>query len=92
MYRFDPVTQRIGAHPAVRAILMTCYALFDRLTPPPLRPDSWHVEIHQFRIETRSGHEGRPTPEDGRTGRSPVLFSQHIPSKSHKDPAALHAD
>jgi hypothetical protein len=60
---FDPVTEATGAHPALRAILVTCHALFDRLTPPPLRPDSWHVEIHQFRIEARSGHEGRPTPE-----------------------------
>jgi hypothetical protein len=60
---FDRVTPAIGAHPALRAILGTCHALFDRLTPPPMRPDFWHVEIHQFRIEARSGHEGRPTPE-----------------------------
>jgi hypothetical protein len=45
------------------AILATCHALFDRLTPPAVRPASWHVEIHQFRIEARPGHEGRPTPE-----------------------------
>jgi len=60
---FDPVTQAIGAHPALRSILTTCHKLFDRLTSPPVRPDFWHVEIHQFRIEARSGHEGRPTPE-----------------------------
>ena len=24
---------------------------------------SWHVEVHQFRIEARSGEQGRPTPE-----------------------------
>ena len=34
-----------------------------RLTPAELRPEAWHVEIHQFRIETRPGQEGRPTPE-----------------------------
>jgi len=45
------------------AILATCYGLFDRLTPPALRPVSWHVEVHQFRIEARTGEEGRPTPE-----------------------------
>jgi len=60
---FDPVTQAIGEHPALRSILTTCHKLFDRLTSPPVRPDFWHVEIHQFRIEARSGHEGRPTPE-----------------------------
>src|SRR5262249_52353111 len=27
------------------------------------RPNSWHVEIHQFRIEALNGQEGRPTPE-----------------------------
>jgi len=60
---FEPVTEAIGAHPALHAILATCHTLFDRLTPPPLRPGAWHVEIHQFRIEARSGQEGRPTPE-----------------------------
>jgi hypothetical protein len=60
---FEPVTDAIGAHPALRAILATCHDLFDRLTPPPVRPTSWHVEVHQFRIEARTGQEGRPTPE-----------------------------
>ena len=60
---FEPVTDAAGAHPALRAILGTCHRLFDRLTPPKLRPASWHVEIHQFRIEARPGREGRPTPE-----------------------------
>lgn len=60
---FEPVTESIGAHPATRAILSTCRMLFDRLTPVPLRPPAWHVEIHQFRIEARLGQEGRPTPE-----------------------------
>ncbi len=60
---FDPVAEAIGAHPALHAILATCHTLFDRLTSPPLRPDSWHVEVHQFRIEARPGQEGRPTPE-----------------------------
>ncbi|HEX6442273.1 MAG TPA: 2OG-Fe dioxygenase family protein [Stellaceae bacterium] len=60
---FEPVTDPAAEHPALRAILGTCYALFDRLTPPPVRPPSWHVEIHQFRIEARAGAEGRPTPE-----------------------------
>src|SRR5438067_4558881 len=60
---FEPVTDAIGAHPALRAILATCHRLFERLTPAAVRPPSWHVEIHQFRIEARPGQEGRPTPE-----------------------------
>lgn len=60
---FEPVAEAIGAHPALGAILTTCRSLFDRLTPPELRPPAWHVEVHQFRIEARSGQEGKPTPE-----------------------------
>jgi hypothetical protein len=60
---FEPVTDAATEHPALRAILATCQALFDRLTPPPVRPPAWHVEIHQFRIEATPGQEGRPTPE-----------------------------
>jgi hypothetical protein len=60
---FEPVTDAIGEHAALRAILATCHTLFDGLTPPAVRPASWHVEIHQFRIEARPGLEGRPTPE-----------------------------
>ena len=60
---FEPVTDRIAAHPALRAILETCHRLFHGLTPETTRPGSWHVEIHQFRIEARAGVEGRPTPE-----------------------------
>jgi hypothetical protein len=60
---FEPVAAAITAHPALAAVLATCHAVFDRLTPTPLRPPCWHVEIHQFRIEARSGAAGRPTPE-----------------------------
>ena len=60
---FEPVAAAVGAHPAMQAILLTCKRLFDRLTPAGMRPESWHVEIHQFRIEVRPGQEGRPTPE-----------------------------
>ena len=60
---FEPVTEAIGAHPAMRAVLTTCRTLFDDLTPADLRPAAWHVELHQFRIEARLGQEGKPTPE-----------------------------
>ena len=60
---FDAVTEPIGSHPALRAILATCRDLFDGVTPAAVRPESWHVEIHQFRIEARTGQSGKPTPE-----------------------------
>ena len=60
---FEPVTDRVAAHPAMIAVLATCHRLFEGLTPAELRPDAWHVEIHQFRIEAHPGKEGRPTPE-----------------------------
>jgi hypothetical protein len=60
---FEPVTDAVARHAALTAILRTSQALFDRVTPDRLRPDAWHVEMHQFRIEARLGEEGRPTPE-----------------------------
>jgi hypothetical protein len=60
---FEPVTDAIGRHPALSAILATCYRLFHGLTPPATRPAAWHVEIHQFRIEANGAEAGQPTPE-----------------------------
>src|ERR1700676_1502898 len=54
---FEPVLDRIAAHPALNAILGTCHNLFNQLTPEQLRPAVWHVELHQFRIEARAGFE-----------------------------------
>jgi hypothetical protein len=60
---FEPVADRIAVHPALRAVLAGCRDLFDQLTAPAERPPSWHVEVHQFRIEAQTGAEGKPTPE-----------------------------
>ncbi len=60
---FEPVTPAIAAHPALHAILRTCFTLFDTSTPAATRPAAWHVETHQFRIEARAGQAGQPTPE-----------------------------
>jgi hypothetical protein len=60
---FEPVAEAVAGHPAMRAILKSCHALFDRMTPTAVRPAAWHVEIHQFRIEARPGENGQPTPE-----------------------------
>jgi hypothetical protein len=60
---FEPVTDAVARHPTLNAILRTSHELFDRMTPAAVRPQAWHVELHQFRIEARPGEAGRPTPE-----------------------------
>ncbi len=56
---FEPVTEPIGAGPTMTTILTFCRQLFGMLS----FANAWQVEVHQFRIEARSGAEGRPTPE-----------------------------
>lgn len=55
---FDPVEPATLDNPVMRSILAFCAALFD-----PGALTTWHVEMHQFRIEARPGEAGRPTPE-----------------------------
>jgi hypothetical protein len=60
---FDPVTDAVAGHPALHAILRFCLEMFGGCTPAETRPQSWHVELHQFRVESRAGEAGQPTPE-----------------------------
>jgi hypothetical protein len=60
---FEPVGAAIGRHRALEAVLETSHALFGRMTPAAYRPEAWHVELHQFRIEAQPGEAGQPTPE-----------------------------
>lgn len=55
---FDPVEAASIALPACRAILDFCADSFD-----PARILTWHVELHQFRIEATPEATGHPTPE-----------------------------
>jgi hypothetical protein len=57
---FEPIAPNIGDGPTMRSILAFCGGLFGRLASGAR---SWHIEVHQFRIEARPGEEGRPTPE-----------------------------
>ncbi len=52
---FDPVTDAIAAHPVTQGVIQAGLDLFG--------PETWHVELHQFRIEARAGEAGPPTPE-----------------------------
>jgi hypothetical protein len=56
---FEPVIEQIGKGATLTTVLTFCGTLFGKLSPV----HTWHVEVHQFRIEARSGQEGRPTPE-----------------------------
>jgi len=56
---FEPVLPAVASGSTMFTTLGFCQALFDRLTPA----QSWHVEVHQFRIEARRGESGQPTPE-----------------------------
>jgi hypothetical protein len=56
---FEPVADSIGAGPAMLTILRFCRTVFGMVSPA----HTWHIEVHQFRIEARGGEEGRPTPE-----------------------------
>ena len=55
---FEPISPDVIAAPAWPRLLSGLAGVFSRL-----RPDAaWHVEAHQFRIDTSDGI-GRPTPE-----------------------------
>ena len=55
---FDPVEPAVAAAPAWTGLLASLGRLFARVRPVA----QWHIEAHQFRIDTAGG-VGRPTPE-----------------------------
>ncbi len=56
---FEPIEPAIGDGATMTTILAFCHEVFGQLTPNA----HWRVEVHQFRIEARTGEAGRPTPE-----------------------------
>jgi hypothetical protein len=57
---FEPVSDSVGQSSTLQTILAFCRQLFAAMAAPAR---AWRVEVHQFRIEARSGEQGRPTPE-----------------------------
>jgi len=55
---FEPIEPALPGDPAFRRLLSSLGALFAQLQPV----SRWHLEAHQFRIDTAGGI-GRPTPE-----------------------------
>ncbi len=58
---FEPIEPQVGAGPTMIAMLRFCAQAFHALAPPEVR--TWHVEVHQFRIEPVGELAGNPTPE-----------------------------
>jgi hypothetical protein len=57
---FEAVPDKVAESATMRTILGFCRDLFGPLAP---KVASWHVEVHQFRIEATPGAPGQPTPE-----------------------------
>lgn len=57
---FAPLEEPIGRSASLSTIIAWCERCFGACAP--LTP-SWHVEVHQFRIEARIDVPGLPTPE-----------------------------
>jgi hypothetical protein len=55
---FEPIEPLVATAPAWTALLSSLGQLFAEVKPVP----RWHIEAHQFRIDTAGG-VGRPTPE-----------------------------
>jgi hypothetical protein len=73
---FEPIEAGVSAAAAWRHLVAALGELFARLQPV----ERWHIEAHQFRIDTTGGI-GRPTPEgahrDGVDFVAVVLVARH---------------
>ena len=73
---FEPIAPWTLAHPAWAPLLQGIAAACSRRMPAPC----WHIEAHQFRIDTADG-VGRPTPEgahrDGVDFVAVLLVARH---------------
>ena len=56
---FEPIRNDIVEGASMTALLSLCIKVFGSLLPDR----TWHVELHQFRIEAGAQHQGMPTPE-----------------------------
>ncbi len=56
---FAPILDDLNQSPTLAALLCLGDQVFSQVSGNP----SWHIELHQFRIEARDGKLGKPTPE-----------------------------
>lgn len=57
---FEPMTPEMGSSDSMGTVLAFCRDCFGGVAGSPT---AWNVEVHQFRIEARTGEAGKPTPE-----------------------------
>jgi len=57
---FEPIDDAMGRSASLTTVLAFCRRCFSRLSQGV---STWHIEVHQFRIEARPGMQGLPTPE-----------------------------
>ena len=57
---FEQVEPEVAAGSSCMALLEFCRATFSHVAPGSA---PWKIEMHQFRIETKQGETGKPTPE-----------------------------
>ncbi len=69
---FDPIESHVLRGSTVTAVLTLGCELFGRLAPY----SAWHIEMHQFRIETDGTSIALPTPEG--THRDGVTFAMML--------------
>lgn len=77
---FEPLAPALAAQAAWPALLQTLGQVFTAALNDGAAPPLWHIEAHQFRIDTAGGI-GRPTPEgahrDGVDFVAVVLVHRH---------------
>lgn len=56
---FAPIADEVVCGNTMTSILEFCQTLFSQMLPET----TWHIELHQFRIEAGHGQAGKPTPE-----------------------------
>lgn len=59
---FEPMEDAIADSPMMRRLLRGATMCFEGAGENALATE-WHVELHQFRVETTAHEQGRPTPE-----------------------------
>ena len=59
---FEAVSGAVCTNGFMRGILGVCTTIFDAASADG-KAATWHVEMHQFRIEAGNGESGLPTPE-----------------------------
>ena len=60
---FPPVSDDVVANRFCREIIAICATIFEASCSDGEEGTSWHMEMHQFRIEAVKGRAGSPTPE-----------------------------